>query len=348
MDPAQIATCICLPLGIVLIFTRTALRLFRQQAITWGDYWCLAAAVFIFVRLITNVFLLRYGSTRTLDDEERSFILPGSQKYYEITTGSKITLISRTMMNCLLWSLKMAILDVVFKLIRKLRFEKLVYWGFIVVLGATWVAAMLGTFLGCTPISLYWQIYPNPGRCAVGDSWLLSYEIGNMLTDFMLLAVPIHLILSAKISFRHRLRLIFVFSLGAFLIAISVVRMMQGFGSKVQVSRTMWASIEIFFAVSVAVSPTIYALVHSRGESSTDYPSKTNGGSTWIKGTVLSALKSRNGAATAAGTVAGKETPEDLEMKGGITVTRTMQTRHEGGSEENLYEPGRFEYGERV
>ncbi|KAF4550305.1 Hypothetical protein D9617_18g034960 [Elsinoe fawcettii] len=346
MDPAQIATYICLPLGIVLIFLRVALRVFRQQAITWGDYWCLAASVFIFVRLITNIFLLKYGSTRTLEDDERPSILPGSQKYYEITTGSKITLISRTMMNCLLWSLKMAVLDMVTKLIRKLRFEKLIYWGFIGVLGATWLAAMLGTFLGCRPVSLYWQINPNPGKCAVGDDWLLAYEIGNMLTDFMLLAVPIPLLLSAKISLWHRLRLVFVFSLGGFLIAISVVRMMQGFGSKVQVSRTMWASIEIFFATFVAVSPAIYALIHSRGQTSTNYPTRTNGGSTWVKGTV----KSQKGN----GTVNGREErPEDLEMKGGITVTRTMQTREEGGgsdrsSEENLYNEGQFRYGERV
>lgn len=63
-----------------------------------------------------------------------------------------------------LWCLKMAVLDMVFKLIRKLRYEKLVYWSFIAILAATWIAAMLGTFLGCRPVSLYWQVNPNPGK----------------------------------------------------------------------------------------------------------------------------------------------------------------------------------------
>ncbi|TKX25276.1 hypothetical protein C1H76_2509 [Elsinoe australis] len=335
MDPAQVTTYVCLPLGILLIVARIVLRLFRQQKITQGDCWCIAASVFILVRLVTNVFLLKYGSTRTLSDAERPKILPGSQKYDEIVMGSKITLISRTMLNCLLWCLKMAVLDMVFKLIRKLRYEKLVYWSFIAILAATWIAAMLGTFLGCRPVSLYWQVNPNPGKCAVGDDWLLSYEIGNMLTDLLLLAVPIPLLLSAKITWMHRLRLLFLFSLGGFLIAISVVRMMQGFGSTLQVSRTMWASIEIFFAVFVAVSPTIYALCHSKGSGSTNYPSRTQGGGTWVKGTVMSALKTKGGEKRAV-------EEEDVEMKGGIMVTRTLRT--ERGSEEELVREDGFRF----
>lgn len=173
-----------------------------------------------------------------------------------------------------------------------------------------------------------------------------------MLTDLLLLAVPIPLLLSAKITWMQyvsppklpslpptnnssRLRLLFLFSLGGFLIAISVVRMMQGFGSTLQVSRTMWASIEIFFAVFVAVSPTIYALCHSKGSGSTNYPSRTQGGGTWVKGTVMSALKTKGGEKRAV-------EEEDVEMKGGIMVTRTLRT--ERGSEEELVREDGFRF----
>lgn len=64
---------------------------------------------------------------------------------------------------------------------------------------------------------------------------------------------------------RH-LRLFSLFGIGIFLIAISVVRIVQGKDSRVQRGHTLWASLEVLFAVVVAVTPTIYALARNRHE----------------------------------------------------------------------------------
>jgi hypothetical protein len=47
------------------------------------------------------------------------------------------------------------------------------------------------------------------------------------------------------------------------------MRIVQGKNSRVQRGHTLWASLEILFAVIVAVTPTIYALAHGRHEDST-------------------------------------------------------------------------------
>lgn len=59
-----------------------------------------------------------------------------------------------------------------------------------------------------------------------------------------------------------------LFSIGIFLVAISIIRIVQGKDSRVQRGHTLWASLEILLAVIVAVTPTIYALAHGRHEDS--------------------------------------------------------------------------------
>lgn len=59
-----------------------------------------------------------------------------------------------------------------------------------------------------------------------------------------------------------------LFSIGIFLVAISIIRIIRGKDSRVQRGHTLWASLEILLAVIVAVTPTIYALAHGRHEDS--------------------------------------------------------------------------------
>lgn len=67
----------------------------------------------------------------------------------------------------------------------------------------------------------------------------------------------------------QKLRILCLFGVGILLIAISISRIVAGQGSHTQSGHTLWASLEVLFAVIVAVTPTIYALVRNkRGESS--------------------------------------------------------------------------------
>lgn len=56
---------VCLVLSLALLLVRLALRRWRQQSFTRGDYWCMVTATLVLARLITNHYLLLYDSTRS-------------------------------------------------------------------------------------------------------------------------------------------------------------------------------------------------------------------------------------------------------------------------------------------
>ncbi|CAO2652984.1 Nn.00g023950.m01.CDS01 [Neocucurbitaria sp. VM-36] len=268
---------ICLMLSVALIAARLALRRFRAQGFTRGDYWCLGAAVCIMGRLLANHFLLLYGSTRILSSQRRIELLDPAlhAELYKVVTGSKLVLATRSLLICVLWCLKMAVLDLLARLIMKMPYERKVLYVFWTALAVTFTASIVTVFVECHPLKRHWQINPDPGNCVVGNIWLFTYEISNILTDVLLMALPFSLILSVKIPTMQRLRLLFLFSIGIFLIAVSIMRIMLGKNSRIQSAHTMWASLEILFAVIVAVTPTIYALVRNRRED-TSYPNQSH------------------------------------------------------------------------
>ncbi|KAF2847480.1 hypothetical protein T440DRAFT_491921 [Plenodomus tracheiphilus IPT5] len=269
---------VCLMLSVALIALRQVLRKFRGQRTTPGDYWALSAAVFIVGRLLANHFLLLYGSTRILSSEERTLLLQDaySATASKIVTGSKLVLVTRSLLICVLWALKMAVLDLLGRLILKMPYERKLLYVFWIILATTFLASMATVFVGCSPFRRHWQIYPDPGSCVVGNIWLFTYEICNIITDVLLMVVPCSLILSVKLPMMQRLRVFMLFSIGLFLIAVSIMRILQGKGSRAQRAHTLWASLEILFAVIVAVAPTIYALAQNRNENDTYAKSHIN------------------------------------------------------------------------
>ncbi|KAF3274941.1 hypothetical protein TWF970_007644 [Orbilia oligospora] len=188
---------------------------------------------------------------------------------HHLEIGSKLNVPSRIMLVGALWSLKFVIFDFLWRIIRKLPYERPILITYVTIIVATWIASNVVVLAECRPFHRWWQLSPNPGPCVQANQWLITYEVGNMVTDAMLLALPFPLLFMARVPLEKRIRLIALFSIGFFLLAICIVRMVQGLQhAHFQLSRTMWASIELLFATIVACSPSIYCHIR-RGREST-------------------------------------------------------------------------------
>ncbi|KAK6540186.1 hypothetical protein TWF694_009005 [Orbilia ellipsospora] len=194
---------------------------------------------------------------------------PDSPQTKKIMLGGKLSVPSRICLVGGLWALKFVVLDFLWRIIKKLPYERRIMATYVFALAGSWIAATVALFFECQPISKWWQIDPYPGKCVQANRWLIIYEVGNLLTDTMLLALPFPILCMARVPWERRTRLFFVFSLGFFLIAVSIVRVIQGLShSHFQISRTLWAAVETLFATVVACTPSIYCILRRGREDS--------------------------------------------------------------------------------
>ncbi|KAH8649010.1 hypothetical protein BGZ61DRAFT_469630 [Ilyonectria robusta] len=262
---------VCNSLALILFISRLSLRKWRRQDFTKGDYWTMTAAVWVIVRMTISYPILKYGTSLALTDQQRERMDFTEKEIHYLVMNSKLNLLLRVVLISLLWSLKMVVLDLIMLLFRRHWYEHWILWSFYVIFLVTYLLSFMSVFVECRPFKLYWQIYPNPGQCIKGNLWLLIYEVGNIVTDAMLLIPPFTVIFRAKITIAKRLQLSALFSLGLFLLIVSVVRIMQGSGNtKIQLNRTLWASLETLVASIVATIPALYTMIrqHKSSQSS--------------------------------------------------------------------------------
>jgi hypothetical protein len=107
----------------------------------------------------------------------------------------------------------------------------------------------------------------------------------------MLLVLPIPLVISLKTAWQRKAQLVALFTLGVFIIAITVIRLPINASNKdSQINRTTWASTELLTAALVVNAPTIYGLWNKRRQAKSESRSQgTSGHRYYGQGTHISA-----------------------------------------------------------
>ncbi|WYZ35928.1 hypothetical protein EsH8_X_000575 [Colletotrichum jinshuiense] len=254
---------------------RLVWRKVSKQDFNLGDWFTVAAIVCTLTRLGLIHVVLTWG-TNNVSAAYRKTHTFTNEEIYRREIGSKLSIVNRVFYNSYLWLQKLVLLDVYRRLLLNLRFEKITIWSFSFVFFATYVACQVTTFSECNPFHLYWQVVPDPGSCSKAQMQLVVVGVLNIVTDFMLLVLPLPLVFSLKTPWQRKVQLYALFTLGVFIIAITVIRLPINITNKdSQINRTTWASTELFTAAVVVNAPTIYGLWNKRRQAKTS--SKSHG-----------------------------------------------------------------------
>jgi hypothetical protein len=109
---------------------------------------------------------------------------------------------------------------------------------------------------------------------AVGN--LILMAVCNIILNVALIILPFPMLRHLRLDLKEKLQLGFLFSVGAVLVAITVLRLPLILNQSVsQRSRSMWASIEILCACIVANTPFFYALVKDLQRQHDDRPERS-------------------------------------------------------------------------
>jgi hypothetical protein len=143
-------------------------------------------------------------------------------------------------------------------------------WGCFAVVSAYAIASILATVFQCTPINGYWDrhgpsVNPTPQpkpHCISTTAFWLSNAIYNISTDIVILVTLPFMIWSLRLPRSQKIGLTFVFGLGIFVFATSVLRLTTlERGSQARdpmvgtVISTMWTMIEASTAAVCACLP---------------------------------------------------------------------------------------------
>ncbi|KAH7253015.1 hypothetical protein FSOLCH5_013848 [Fusarium solani] len=163
-----------------------------------------------------------------------------------------------------LWCLKLGLLAFYTRFVGVFRWGKAVantLWAFIAL---TFIAVLITTLTECHPLSLMWKLHSDDTKikCQRALVNLILMAVCNIISDVALIILPFPILQHLRLDLKAKLQLGFLFSVGAVVVAITILRLPLILNESVsQQSRSKWASIEILCACVVANTPFFYALL---------------------------------------------------------------------------------------
>ncbi|KAL4778183.1 hypothetical protein BJX76DRAFT_362965 [Aspergillus varians] len=248
---------------VVLLF-----RLFARAKVVgfknWqgDDYFAIVALIFWTAELTMLELIGQYGTNIGLSDEERASATP--EQTARLVAGSKCLMAGWTCYVTLIWSLKACMLFFYNRLTLGLTQQKLVKIN-IVLCGCTYVAVIFTIFLHCRPISRHFQVYPDPGlNCSADYVNYIVIAATNVVTDGILLFIPIPLLAKVRLAFRRKLIIGVLLCGGVFVMAATLLRCILSLRDINSINNsTIWAIRETFVAIIAVNAPCIKPLFSS-------------------------------------------------------------------------------------
>jgi hypothetical protein len=134
-------------------------------------------------------------------------------------------------------------------------------------LASTLIAVVIATLVECQPFDHYWQVVPDPGpRCRLGYANLITMGACDIVTDLLLVAYPIPIVLMTHMPMKRKVILAVLFALSLILVGITCYRVPSVIwhnGS--QQNRSLLASLEILAATAVSNAVVIGSFVRDKG-----------------------------------------------------------------------------------
>ncbi|KAJ4046861.1 hypothetical protein NW756_005337 [Fusarium oxysporum] len=229
--------------GTLILFSRFAVRF---KTVGWrglqgDDFFSVLVLIFYAVDAFTVHLIYYLGTNIEAGVAAKTHTLTNDE-IHEYETGSKLELAAWYAYTALIWSLKGTMLCF---------FSRMTIgtWHnmFVKTVSVLCAVSYLAVFLtvsnlsvefgieggvdcvqitfGCFPTQKNWQVVPDPGeKCSFKMQNFLVTTVLNVLTDALILGIPMPLLWKLQVPFRKKLVIGLLLSSGAFVIAAAIIR----------------------------------------------------------------------------------------------------------------------------
>ncbi|CZR67065.1 related to integral membrane protein PTH11 [Phialocephala subalpina] len=263
-DKATLLVCWwCTIFAAVIILFRVCGRYIRTERLFREDWLAFACLIPLFARMAVVHVVLLFGTNNAIttgfSDED----------IHRRSIGSRLVLVSRIFYAATLWMLKLTISEFFKRLTLNIwtrsheMMLNFIRWFLLI----TFIGVFIADISECHPFTHYYQVVPDPGaKCRQGYAQLLTMGTVNVITDLLLVAFPIPIIIRSRMGLKRKIQLVLLFA-GSLLPAgttlYRIPNIIDRHGS--QQYRSLLASIEILFAVAVANALILGSFVRDRG-----------------------------------------------------------------------------------
>ncbi|KAF9890556.1 hypothetical protein FE257_005687 [Aspergillus nanangensis] len=245
-------------IGTVILLFRIFARLKVVGVKNWqgDDYFAIVSLLFWTAELTMLELIGQYGTNIGFTDDQRAALT--ADEIDRFARGSKCLLAGWTCYVTLIWSLKACMLFFYNRLTLGLFQQKLVKLN-AVLCACTYVAVIFTIFLHCRPLHMNWQVYPDPGlNCSADYVNYIVIAVTNVVTDAILVSIPIPLLLKVRLPLRRKLIIGVLLCGGIFVMAATLLRCILSLQSIDSINTsTIWAIRETFVAILAVNAPCI-------------------------------------------------------------------------------------------
>jgi hypothetical protein len=123
------------------------------------------------------------------------------------------------------------------------------------VCGSTFIICILALFLSCRPIHNFWNLSQTDSRCTKRALLAFTSGISNIITNTLVLAVPVPLLLRATLTKQQKIGLCILYFFGAMVILASALRFVTQLLNVSMPQAMGWSQMEVSLALLLACAP---------------------------------------------------------------------------------------------
>ncbi|KAK5108568.1 hypothetical protein LTR62_008225 [Meristemomyces frigidus] len=257
------------------IVTRLCGRKVRSGRLFREDWIMLLSMIPLFIRMALIHVVLLYGTNnvRTVGHDSTALHLEHR------SLGARLVLPARIFYAMYIWTMKLTVSEFLKRITtsiwrRSYEVTLQILRGFLLL---TFLAVVVATLAECHPFDHYWQVIPDPGpHCRLGYAQLFTMGICDIITDVLLVAFPIPIVLQSGQTWQRKFQLVALFSLSTIMIAVTATRIpkvVDHHGR--QQYRTVWASCEILAATCVSNAVILGSFLRDRGTKKNKFRSQS-------------------------------------------------------------------------
>lgn len=262
-NPTLLVSWWCTIFALTTILIRIMGRWVRTERLFREDKIMLWSIVPLLARMALVHVILIWGTNNTVDNGM------SRQEILNRATASKLVLVARILYAAFIWIAKLTVLEFLKRTIgaswaKSYELGLRLIYGFLII---TYIAVVIGTLTECRPFDHYWQVVPDPGpQCREGLVQLIVMGVCDIVTDVVLIAFPIPVVLRSSMPAKKKFSLIMLFLLSAILIAITAYRIPSTIDRQAdQPYRSLLASLEILAAAGVSNAVIIGSFIRDKG-----------------------------------------------------------------------------------